>query len=256
MKHIALRSTSMRRDMPYTTPGLGDRAHSILIGYQYAKSHNTQVCLHLTKDKYGKEHKKTSWKQLSELTHGLVTYQVHDVSGLDEHVWEAWLFGQGIDAEIYYYKDTLHMHPREKPVPLEISQYLKVLPCMDPIDCSSDLDLPEKFVTMQWDSTDASRQVSPIKLHTIKEKYIENGYELITVGGSSENEFLRTSLAHAGYAISKAGYHIGIDSGIMHLAQFYKPYDKIHIYNDAGFFKSHHLVRAQANGSKINPDFL
>ena len=65
-KNIALRSKSMRSgDRPYTTPGLGDRAHSVLMAYQYSRAHKVPVTLHLTSDKYGKPHKKVSWKESS-----------------------------------------------------------------------------------------------------------------------------------------------------------------------------------------------
>ena len=53
MKHIALRSKSVRSgDRPYTTPGLGDRSHSLMIAYQYGKAHNSPVTIHLTDDKW------------------------------------------------------------------------------------------------------------------------------------------------------------------------------------------------------------
>ena len=53
---------------------------------------------------------------------------------------------------------------------LDISKYLKKLPCLKPKDLSADLNLPEKYVTMQWDSTDKSRSISPILLEGIKQK--------------------------------------------------------------------------------------
>ena len=77
-KNIALRSKSMRNgDRPYTTPGLGDRAHSVLMAYQYSRAHKVPVTLHLTSDKYGKplkiclltssDHKAHWWKGCTEI---------------------------------------------------------------------------------------------------------------------------------------------------------------------------------------------
>ena len=63
-------------------------------------------------------------------------------------------------------------------------------------------------------------------------------------------KILRESLPHIGYAMYHADYHVGVDSGMMHIAQFYKSYDQIHIHNEG--FKSHHLYRAVKNGSKLN----
>jgi len=250
MKHIALRSMSVRNNAnPYTTPGLGDRAHSILMAYQYGKAHNTPVTIHLTSDKFGKQHKKVSWKELSEMTDGFVQYQDWPVCKLSEKEWLKYLKDQGIDAEIYYYKDTMSMHKDEKEEGIEISQYLKELPCMDPIDCSSDLKLPNRFVTVQWDSTDTARKPSPIRTHKLEQDCRDNGLDIVVIGGQSKNPLLRDSLKHIGYAISKAQHHLGVDSGMTHLAQFYKPWNKIHIWKPS--YISHHFVRAQKNGAII-----
>jgi len=250
MKHIALRSKSVRAgDRPYTTPGLGDRAHSVLLAYQYSKAHNTPVTLHLTSDKYGKPHKKVSWKELLQMVpNGTVDIKVWDICNIPENKWLSYLAEKGYNAEIYYYKDTLHMHPNETVVPLEMSQYLVELPCLQPV--AVDLDLPKKYITVQWDSNDVARSMSPIKKAFIENQYRGQGYDIVVVGGNSNNQLLKESLHHIGYAMYHADYHVGIDSGMMHLAQFYKTYEQIHIHNEG--FRSHHLYRAVKNGSKLN----
>jgi len=257
MKHIALRSLSVRNNSkPYTTPGIGDRAHSLLMAYQYGQAHKTPVTLHLTDGKWSivnnkpSDKKKISWRQLVELfPAGTVDICPWNVEGLSEKSWLEYLKSKNIDAEIYYYKDTMHMHRDEDATGIEISQYLKQLPCLEPIDCSDDLDLPRKFVTWQWDSTDVNRALNDFQMLQIEQRYRSLGYEIVNIGGSSKNKFLRDSLKHIGYAISKADLHVGADSGMMHLAQYYKPYSKIHVYK--GNYISHHLVRAQKNGSVI-----
>lgn len=247
-KHIALRSKSVRAgDRPYTTPGVGDRAHSVLLAYQYAKAHDTSVTLHLTSDKYGKQHKKDSWAELLEMSYGLVDIQVWDVCNLPENDWLQYLKEQGIDAEIYYYKDNFKLHPNETVVPLEMSQYLKNLPCMKPLNV--ELKLPKKYITVQWD-TGKDRAISSIKINAIENAYRDLGYDIVVVGGAAKTNELKNSLKHIGKAIYHADYHVGIDSGMMHIAQFYKNYEDIHIHNEG--FKSHHLYRAVRNGSKLN----
>lgn len=250
MKHIALRSKSVRAgDRPYTTPGLGDRAHSVLLAYQYSKAHDTPVTLHLTSDKYGKEHKKVSWNELLKMVpNNLVDIKVHPICNIPENAWLSYLASNGYNAEIYYYKDTYKMHPNENVVPLEISQYLKELPCLEPVAVK--MNLPKKFITMQWDSTDVARSMSSIKLEGIKNAYRNLGYDIVTVGGDAKSDELKKSLHHIGNAMYHADYHVGVDSGMMHIAQYYKRYDQIHIHNEG--FKSHHLYRAQMNGSKLN----
>ena len=43
MKHIAVRSKSLRKDAPYTVPGLGDRLHTVIMGYNYSILNNHYV---------------------------------------------------------------------------------------------------------------------------------------------------------------------------------------------------------------------
>ena len=251
MKHIALRSKSIRSgDRPYTTPGLGDRIQSVLCAYQYGKAHNTPVTLHLTDDKWsvagGKvsDKEKKSWKEILNLfPEDTVYVQPWPVENLPEDDWLKYLKQKRIDAEIYYFKDTLHMHPNETVVPLEMSQYLKNPPMLKPI---VNHWLPNQFITVQWDSTDAGRTLSPLLRESVHSKY--KG-EVIYVGGEGEGVF-QTSLAHIGLAMANADFHVGSDSGMFHLAQLYLPFEKIHIYNKIGGYKSHHLVRAVNNGSK------
>ena len=78
-------------------------------------------------------------------------------------------------------------------------------------------------------------------------------YEVVTVGGQATNHLLRDSLKHIAYAMTKAKYHVGIDSGFLHLSQVYFAPENIHIYTTSGPGKwSHHMHRAKDNGIKIN----
>ena len=259
MKHIALRSRSLRnKNQPYTCPGLGDRAHSVLFAYQYSQAHNTPVTLHLTGNKYGKQHKKVSWGELLDLVTDVHIkvwpVNVDNKNILSDDDWMHYLIDNNINAEFYHYEDTFGIHPDEPRTNLDISKYLKKLPCLKPIDHIPRIDLPEKYVTMQWDSTDKSRSISPILLEGVKQKYENQGYSLVTIGGDAKEPLLKHSLAHIGHAIYNARYHVGCDSGMMHLAQFYKNYEDIHIYYNS--FQSHHFIRARRNGSKINQGVL
>ena len=134
------------------------------------------------------------------------------------------------------------MHPNETVVPLEMSQYLKDPPLLNP---TVNVWLPDKFITVQWDSTDARRTLSPLLREGIHSKYQGT---VIYVGGEGEGHF-KTSLAHIGAAMAKADYHVGSDSGMFHLAQLYKKFENIHIYGKVNGYKSHHLYRAISNGS-------
>ncbi len=206
--------------------------------------------MHLTDDKWsvagGKksDKKKLSWSEILKLfPKDSVQVQNWPIENISESHWLEYLKDHSVHAEIYYYKDTIHMHPNETVVPLEMSQYLKKPVMLKPI---VNTWLPDKFITVQWDSTDAGRTISPIVRERIHSKY--KG-AVIYVGGEGVGNF-KTSLAHIGAAMAKADYHVGSDSGMMHLAQLYKKFEDIHVYSPANGYISHHLVRAINNGTK------
>jgi len=162
MKHLALRARSVRNPKnPFTTTGLGDRIHSVALAWSYSKAHNTPVTIHLTKSKQegGQyDNKKQSWQEIQELfPKDTVNIEYHSYEPWNEVDWIQYLKDQNINAELFWYKD--HPGPHESPAKLDISQYLKNIPQLlaEPVD----LDLPEKFVTSQWDSTDRARTLRP-----------------------------------------------------------------------------------------------
>tara|TARA_B000000609_G_scaffold122261_1_gene96121 strand:+ start:518 stop:1255 length:738 start_codon:yes stop_codon:yes gene_type:complete len=240
-KHIAVRSKSVRSNDAYTTPGLGDRAHEVLKAHLYGKAHDCKVTLHLTKDKYGKPHKKISWNELLTLVPN-VDIEVHDVAGLEEDDWLQYLKDKGIEAEIYRYKEIPTMLDG-----FEASQYFTELPCLPPPDIKQ--KLPKKFVTAQFDSTDPNRNSDLIRIEGLLDKFRLKGCEIVTVGGASKNAELRDSILHIAHAMHFAEAHVGVDSGMMHLAQFYKRWEQIHILTAQ--FTSHHLIRAKNYGALL-----
>ena len=247
MLNLAIKSRSTWNGKPYTTPGLGDRVHHALCAYQYSKG--KPITLHLTEDKFGKPHKKESWNQLQDMIPN-VRIMVWPVQNLEEVEWINYLKHQGVwNIETYHYSDTRN-NPQlssQGSHGIDMSQYLKTLPCLEAPDVNGFFkDLPEKFATLQFDSTDSSRMGDVEK---IKLKYSKEGYKLFVIGGQAKHIRLRTSLKHISHLIAKADIHVGVDSGMFHLAQLYKPWNKIHVYK--GDFISHHLERAINNGVTI-----
>jgi len=115
-------------------------------------------------------------------------------------------------------------------------------------------DLPEKFVTMQWDANLKRRRCSKNKVKNITEFYENIGYKTIIVGGQAENDTLRNDLHKIAYIMSKASLHAGVDSGFMHLAKIVMPSNKIHIYtsNFMDPYISHHLKNVLKAGAVLN----
>ena len=53
--------------------------------------------------------------------------------------------------------------------------------------------------------------------------------------------------------MSKATYHVGVDSGFLHMSQVYFAPENIHIYTLSPKDRwSHHMHRAKDNGIRIN----
>lgn len=91
---------------------------------------------------------------------------------------------------------------------------------------------PARYVTAQWDAQQIYRR--PDKYDIDKPKKIENWYrenmgvEIIRVGGEGRYRRLRDIIP----IMSHAEGHIGADSGMMHIAKFLMPTDKIHCYHN------------------------
>jgi len=101
-----------------------------------------------------------------------------------------------------------------------------------------DIDLPEKFIVCQFDVasqgwTGEPRRISPEGITKIKQYYMNQGYEIVVVGGESNNPMLgsgKNVIENIAYAMSKAELYAGTDSGMMHLASMILPTDRLHLY--------------------------
>lgn len=253
MKHFAIASMSIRRsNFPYTCPGLGDRVHSVLLGYQYGLKHGQPCTIHITSDKNGKPRKKRSWTEIVSLfPEGSVQVVAHDVKGLPDVEWRAYLAEKGFETEAYCYADTFKENVLDRRVPLDAAELLREYPRLDPPEKAVTI-LPSKFITTQWDSSGPGwgRKLAREWIEKIMGKYEDEGYKIVVVGGDSESETLRNSVRHIAFAMSEADLHVGVDSGMMHLAGLYRKPEEVHIYTSK--FISHHTVRARNSGSIIN----
>ena len=252
MKHFAIRSKSIRSgDRPFTTPGLGDRVHSALMAYQYSKETNEPVTIHVTDDKWSiaggviSDKKPKSWNEIIDLfPKGTLHIMNHPVENLFEFKWLDYLKQKGYDAVTYHYPDAMKMHPNDFVIGLDATKLLKKLPCIKAEDMSDTITLPKKYVTVQFDTNDDGRSLNNLLKNGIYARYEAKGFRLIHLKGDM-------SLKEIGYYLSNATYHVGIDSGMLHMAQLYMNYNQIHLYNNGGYV-SHHLVRATFLGARLN----
>lgn len=255
-KHIAIRARSTnRKRAPFVAPGLGDRIHCITLGWAFSKAHGVPVVLHLNRKKHtggaSIGNKRESWNEVLGLfPKGHVELMFHDFEPRTERSWISYLEVCGFPAEIFWYQD--HPGKFETPQPLEISQYLKAIPPVPAEDLSHELNLPSRFVTLQWDSMQFGRTLPPEQQEEVTECYRREGYDVVAVGGKAPDPLLKNSLRHIAYAMSKAELHVGVDSAFMHMALLYLPPARIHLYNRSKGFQSHHLMRALDSGCILN----
>jgi hypothetical protein len=262
MKHIAIRSLSIQRNAPYTAPGLGDRLYTMLFAYNYSIEHNTPVTIHLTSDKYFRPDKNASWKEIhSLLPENTVYIEGHDIKELSEVEWIRYLQSKNISAVGYHNSDFPgpFEYPNNLNNMVDASKYIKKYYPLQPI--VSDIELPEKFVTAQFDSNNVpywkdspdSRKIKPMDVERIFSQYRSQGYEIVIIGGDAQNPKLGGpgNLKNIGYAMSKADYHIGADSAFFHFAQFYMEANRIRLYYNKGGHLSHHSKRGQVKGAKL-----
>ena len=257
VKNLAVNCRSRGGGRPYTVAGLGDRIHTLLLMYQYSMHHDVVVNVHLSSRQWGlddeghpKVKKHNSWRELlSLLPEGRVNLIPHQVADLEERKWSDYLHSRGYkNTETYYYTKKVPV------ASIEITQYISTLPEIPVEDLSTDFELPEKYITEQWDSQEKMRSIDPDQIKRVREIYRNMGYDIITINEGKllvdqKQPFDSRSIKHIAYCMKHAEYHIGANSGFFHLAHLYKPYDKIRIYTN----RPHdHVTRAQQNGSKVN----
>ncbi len=251
MIDLAVRVQSVNeKGKKFTAPGLGDRIHLLTLAYCVAKAENTFVTLHLSGDKTDGK-KEASFKEIFDLfPRNLFTFKVHDYFGDSDSAWISYLRNKGVPAQLFSYDDHLgRFEAREQ---LDISKYLSNIPTLKAPNIKYKLELPKKYVTCQWDSTAKTRTLVKTARQRVLDHYRNLGYEIVLIGGESHETLFKTNIRNAAYAISNAEYHIGVDSGFMHLAFLYKPFSSIHLYNEPHGFWSHHLLRARDNKCGIN----
>lgn len=230
----------------FTAQGLGDRIHLITILWCLHQHSGNEVILHLN-GRQATEAKRLSFQEvLSLFPSDAIKIKYHDMTPQDDVEFIRYLAENGIHAKSFFYGDYPGWN--EQVQGIEISQFISNIP---PIVSYQPRD-ESKFVTEQWDSTGTRRRLSEIQLERIRDRYLSRGYSIVTVGGLAENAVFRSSLKEVVQFMSKAHYHIGVDSGFMHLAQLVMPSSRIHLYADMRNYWSHHLFRVRDRGAVIS----
>lgn len=242
---MSTRSPGLR----YTAQGLGDRIHLVSLSYEISKEKGESVGLHLATNHLDGRKKSSFIEILSLFPKDSVELHFHDYFASSEVDWKNYLIRLGVEAHSFAYRD----HPGwlEMKNDFDISPYLLHRHLITP-SCSHELNLPEKFVTAQWDSTGQDRLLPQMEIARIENEYQKEGYEIVHVGGQSRREILRECLSCAAVAIYKSNFFAGVDSGFLHLALQVKNISQIHFYTERDRYWSHHSFRAIEMGAILN----
>ncbi len=258
MKHVVMRYMSTRiKDLPYGCPGFGDIVHSTLLTYNYGQAFNEPATLHIAGHQYNRD-KPTTWTEVINLfpkdSVHLKWYRYKSDHNQDQGFFDL-VRQEHPDAVLHYYEKYPGKIQKVIQPSFFVDEYMKSYPCFKP-ECpypeAEKSLLPEKFVTVQVDAGSKKRMLKPHQMNNILNFWITKGYKPIYLGGQASHPLLQKA-PMAGYAMSKARAHIGVDSGYMHLAQcFFKPED-IYIYTNRPWDKwEHHLKMFKDNGVNIN----
>jgi hypothetical protein len=230
----------------YTAQGLGDRLHLITLGWVLSEKLEVGVRFHLSRDHWlGK--KRDSFCEILDLfPTKKIKLIFHDYSAQDNQDFKKYLLEVNIKPQDFFYGDFPGWN--ESRVGIDVSKYLSSIPLLQqPVKGGV-----SSYITCQWDSTGSQRKLSEREISKIVDAYERDGYNVITVGGSALEPKYRDSLSSIAKLISGAEFHIGVDSGFMHLAQLYLPPERIHVYSKFGRYWSHHLFRGLKNGMILN----
>lgn len=252
MKHVAMRMMSTRiKDLPYGCPGFGDIVHSCLLTYGYGLKHQQPATLHIAPHQYNKK-KSITWKQVINLfPKDSLFLQVHNFGTLNDEQFLKSLQQIYPDALLHYYEKYPGKIQNVLQPSFFVDNFVNIFPCFK-YETNPGIDLPEKFVTAQFDAGSKKRLLTPEQLQKITERWRSKGYEVITVGGGAKDERLKQA-PYVGYAMSKSEAHLGVDSGYMHLSQCYYQPNKIFIYTNRPWGKwEHHLKMFKDYGCVIN----
>jgi hypothetical protein len=235
--------------LQYTAQGLGDRLHLVSLSYEISKERGEKVVLHLASNHLGGRKRDSFLEIVSLFPKDCVELRFHDYCAKGNLDWKNYLNLTGVDVHSFAYRD----HPGwlEAQGDFDASPYLFNRHMITP-NCTHNLELPEIFITAQWDSTGRDRQLPQVQVECIEYEYRKDGYQIVILGGQSQDEKLRECLSCSAVAIYRSALFAGVDSGFLHLALQIKHPSQIHLYSSRNRSWSHHSFRAIENGCVLN----
>lgn len=236
---LAVPAHNVRRPEIARCIGLGDRIVPVRIAYEHSLAMGAPVRLHLTSIMVGGVDRWSplqaprigSWESILALfPAGHVELVVHHIRPPGSREWVEWLRGRGIPAETWHLGDTLGLLPEDYKIGIDASPYLRASPLLPAPEDAPGLALPGgAYVTMQPSGSVAENRCTDAERAGLIGRYRARGYEVVLVGHEAEHPLLAESLRHVVYAQSRAALHVGADSGPMHLASLFLPYERLRL---------------------------
>jgi hypothetical protein len=258
---LAVPAHNTRRPEIARCIGLGDRIAPVRITYAHSIAIGQPVRLHITSIMAGgvdrwsptQAPRMGSWESILALfPPGHVSIVTHRASPQGTREWVAWLRAKGVHAETWHLGDTLGMLPEDYPIGIDASPYMRASPQIPPPEDAPGLVLPEaRFVTMQPSGSVSENRCADAERDALIESYRALGYAVVLVGHEADDPLLRQSLRHVAYAQARAEIHVGADSGPMHLASLFKPYDRLRLISPGRVSRSR--AHWLANGALEEP---
>ena len=226
MNDIAVNALSRRSKRVWTTPGLGDRALVVAMLGNYVKKHGP-TRLHLNRE-HTRNGRVEKWLEMAQFVPE-VEVVMHDCGAMEDGPWKQYLIGKGYNAQLYYFTETVAITPMGD---FNIHNYMKKSPLLKPTKV--DYELPEKYMVEQWDSTDPKRRAIASQKKQIRKIFLDQGYELITIGGEAKTDFAKYDLTNISHLVANSSGFVGVNSGMFCFSWLFLPFDKIWFYGKPG----------------------
>jgi len=230
----------------FTAPGLGDRIHLVTVAFLVSKELNKKVMLHLTHKQSIGPKRKSFEEILALFPKGKVNIRYHTFDPVNEIDWLRFLNC----AEPFYYGD--HPGRFQSQNGIDVSVFLQSNEAFLAGFPGDERHQSAWEATLQWDSTASNRTIGPAKRRIVEKYYADRGVTLTTVGGLSNSTQLRHNLNEIFLRMRQSRYHVGVDSGFMHLAQLCLPPEDLHLYVKPNGYWSHHVFRLLDRGAQLN----
>ena len=255
MKNLVLRSYNSRKaHKKFTNAGFGDQMHSIFCAFSIAMKDKVKINLHLDKN-HCNRNKLENYRDILTILPANIQLITHDKTFKSNKKFLQYVEEKGYANPMMWFYEP---RPADKFDPkywFNIHPYLNFMfKYYDPKilmthNIRENITAKKKFVTYQFDTTSAKRQTKFKK--QILQNYKKKGYELISLEETASKHWKNRTKMQMKY-LSQSDFHLGVDSGLMHMAVYFLPLPRIKMFAPENTKMSIHLRNLINNGVTVN----